>query len=650
VKRIPRLRHRIGAIVAPVLAAALLAACGSQGGSTSANASGGGSHSSLAALSATGPGLTEPTTGDGSKVKGGTVSFAEPSGSTPNYISPMYSAEYCNVDNIGELDMMLYRPLYWYGDNYSPTVDYDESIGQKPVFSNGDKTVTIHLNHYKWSDGETVSARDLVFWMNLLDADPAKEWCDYTPGKFPNNVTSYRAVNATTFQMTLNRAYNPTWFLYNELSQLTPLPIAWDRTASSQKVPSPTAANLPDTTKAGATAVYNFLNAQSVKIADWGSSPVWSVVDGPWRVQSTTTNGGVTFVPNKRYTGPVKATISKFVEVPFTSESAMINEIKAQGTDSLTIAYIPAEYQPLTASLRNEGYDVNLASSNTSYFMPLNMNAPKVGKIFRQLYFRQALQHVVDQQGWIEHFLHGTAVPTYGPVPTAPRNPLIAPGAQQDLYPFSVADAIKLLRAHGWKVVPGGLSTCAKPGTGAGECGAGITKGQGISFNVDYESNVTAVQEEMEDLQSQAAKAGIKIDLTSHPVDDVAAATEHCAAGAPSCHWTAENYGQGWTYGTSMPTGEMLYYSSSVSNFSNYANAKMDRLVERTLTATSSQEAAAVDAYVRYTSEQVPVVWMPQSVGAYGTPTAGQLIDRKLGGFAANAAGVLTPENWYLTK
>jgi peptide/nickel transport system substrate-binding protein len=645
--RIRRFRHRIGAIVMAVLAAALVAACGSQGGSSTST---GGGHSSIAGVQATGPGLTQPTTGSGSRVAGGTVTFAEPSGYTPNYISPMYSAEYCDIDNIGELNMMLYRPLYWFGNNYSPLVDYNDSVGQKPVFTNGDKTVTIHLNHYTWSDGETVSARDLVFWMNLLEANPAKEWCGYVPGKFPDNVTSYRAVNPTTFQMTLDRSYNPTWFLYNELSQLTPLPIAWDRTSLAQKAPSPNAAHLPDTTKSGASAIYTFLNAQSVKISDWGSSPIWSVVDGPWRLQSTTSNGGLTFVPNTHYTGPVKAKIAKFEEVPFTSESAMVNEIKAQGTGGLTVAYIPSQYQPLTSSFKNEGYDVNLASSNTSYFMPLNLNAPKVGKIFQQLYFRQALQHLVDQQGWIDHFLHGTAVPTYGPVPTAPRNPLMAPGAQQNIYPFSVAAAAAKLKANGWKVKPGGVSTCEKPGTGHGDCGAGISKGQGIVFNVDYEANVTAVQEEMEDLESQAAKVGIKINLTTHPEDDVTAATEHCAAGSPSCHWTAENYGQGWTYGTNLPTGEELYYSKSVSNLSNYVNAKMDRLVEATLTATPAHEAAAVSAYVRYTSEQVPVVWMPQSVGAYGTATAGQLISKKLGGFTANAAGVLTPESWYLTK
>ena len=107
--------------------------------------------------------------------------------------------------------VMLYRPLYWYGNNYRPTVDYDYSVGEQPVFSNGNKTVTITLKPWRWSDGETVTSRDLVFWMNLLKADPATEWCGYVPGLFPDNVTSYSAPNPQTFIMHLKRGYNPEW-------------------------------------------------------------------------------------------------------------------------------------------------------------------------------------------------------------------------------------------------------------------------------------------------------------------------------------------------------------------------------------------------------------------------------------------------------
>jgi peptide/nickel transport system substrate-binding protein len=644
----------LGAMLALGLIAVLVSACGSSGSSSTPSGGSGGSGpvSSVAGLPQTGVGLTKPTTGTGAKVKGGTLTFAEAPASPPNYIFPMYAPQYCGTNNIDDLADMLYRPLYWYGDNYEPTVDYNRSIGQKPVYSNGNKVVTVHLNNWKWSNGEPVSARDLVFWMNVLEASPATEWCGYVPGKtfFPGNVTSYKAVNPTTFQMTFNRAYNPTWVQYNVLSQLTPIPLAWDKTSASGATPSQTATNAPDMTKKGAAAVYNYLNTQGQKMSEWASSPLWSVVDGPWKVQSTTPNGGVTFVPNTKYSGSNKPSISKFVEVPFTSESALVDQIKSSGPKSLSVAYIPAQDQPLTPQIKALGYDVNMAAYYGVNFFPLNFNNPTVGPIFKQLYFRQAFQHLVDQNGWIKSFLHGTAIPTYGPVPLAPPSSLVSAGSGGNPYAFSVSDAKKLLSSNGWKVVPGGQTTCAKAGTAKGDCGAGIKKGEAISFGLDYLSDVQATAEEMQDLQSQASKVGIKLNLTTHPFDDVYSAAVHCQPNEPKCKWTAENWGAGWIYGPDYyPTGEDLFQTGAVANYSNYSDPQMNKLVGLSITASPSQEASAMSKFVNYAETQLPVVYEPTSIGTFGA-SAGTLIDKKIGGYAANALGWLSPEDWYLTK
>ena len=70
-----------------------------------------------------------------------------------------------------------------------------------------------------------------MFWINMDRAVP-QDWFDYSPGEFPSNVTNIKAVSSTALTMTMDRAYSPTWFQYNELSQITPMPAAWDRTAS----------------------------------------------------------------------------------------------------------------------------------------------------------------------------------------------------------------------------------------------------------------------------------------------------------------------------------------------------------------------------------------------------------------------------------
>ncbi len=653
--------HRAARAGATALGVAVMvlvaAACGTSGSSSHA----GNSNAPPAAASgpATGAGLTEPTSPSGSRVSGGTVYFTEGSDATPNYIFPMYSPQVCSTTNFNQLMAMLYRPLYWYGNDYRPTVDYNYSVGQSPRFSDGDRTVTITLNPYKWSDGETVTSRDLVFWMNVLKADPATEWCGYVPGYFPDNVVSYTAPNPNTFVLHLNRAYNPEWFIYNELSQITPLPLAWDRTSLGQPAPTTDNGHLPDTTKVGAAAVYKFLDAQSRKLGSWATSPLWSVVDGPFRLQGFTSSGQVSLVPNPDYSGSPKATIAKLVELPFTSEAAIYNQVRSGGPSAITVANVPPQYAPQIPTLAAEGYESNNAASYSVNYFPLNFNSSAatapggqpVRYIFRQLYFRQAFQHLIDQQGWISAFLDHTANPTYDPIPPSPPSPLVTTSAiSTNPYPFSVSAAKALLTANGWKVVPGGTTTCAKPGTAVGDCGTGIEAGEGISFNIDYEAGVVAVQDEMNDLEAQAKKVGIDVSLTTHPFATVIGDAVACQPTQSTCKWTAQNWGAGWIYGPDyLPTGEVLYGAGAVANYGSYDDPTTTGMIDATITGPASAEQQALTAYAKRIEQQVPVVFGPTSVGTYGG-YATTLIDKHLGGYTANALGFMNPEDWYFTK
>ncbi len=215
-----RMRQSVLALIGVGLVALLAAACGSSGSSTSTNANG-----TQLSVPTSGPGLTEPTSPSGSKQSGGTVYFTEGPDAPPTYIFPMYNFAECTTTNINQFMNMMYRPLYWYGNKYSPTINYDYSIGQKPQFSNGDKTVTLKLNSWKWSNGESVTSRDLAFWLNVMKASPSTEWCGYAPGYFPDLITSYSSPDPQTFVMHFNKAYNEEWVTYNVLSQLTPMPL-----------------------------------------------------------------------------------------------------------------------------------------------------------------------------------------------------------------------------------------------------------------------------------------------------------------------------------------------------------------------------------------------------------------------------------------
>ncbi len=638
------------------------AACGSSSSSKSSGGSSTGTTSSpSSSVPQTGPGLTAPTAPTGARVSGGTVYFAQGADAPPTYIFPLYTFADCTTVNINQFMNIMYRPLYWYGNNYSPTVDYDYSVGQKPVFSDGDKTVTVKLNSWKWSNGEPVSSRDLEFWMNVMKADPATEWCGYAAGYFPDNVTSYSAPDPTTFVMHFNKAYDPEWVQYNLLSQLTPMPLAWDRTSLSQPAPTSDNGHLPDTTKAGAAAVYKFLDDQGKQLATAASSPLWSVVDGPFKLQSFSADGEATLVPNPSYSGSPKPTIDKLVELPFTSEAAIYNQLRSGGPTSITVSSVPSQYAPQLSSLAGEGYTVNKGSSYSFNYFPLNFNTSgttspggePVRYVFRQAYFREAFQHLIDQPGWINAFLNHTAVQTCGPIPASPPSPLVS-SSSVPFTPceFSVSTAQQLLTANGWKVASGGTTTCVKPGTAAGECGTGINQGEGISFTLDYESGSVSVQDEMNDLAANAKKIGITISLTTHPFATVVGAAVPCTPSQATCKWEANNWGAGWIYAPGyLPTGEPLFNPGSAANAGSYTDptGKMPSLIAGTITGSISQEAAALVAYDTYASTQVPVVFGPTSVGTY-YGAAGVVVDSKLGGYAANAAGGMNPEDWYFTK
>jgi peptide/nickel transport system substrate-binding protein len=585
----------------------------------------------------------------GTKVAGGTATFAESPGAPPTYIFPMEPAIQETEANI-DVTLLLYRPLYWYGNDENPSIDYNYSIANPPVWSNDGKTVTITLKNWKWSNGETVTSRDVEFWMNLLKATiPEGSWGFYAPGYFPDMIAKAAYPNASTIVFTLNHQYNEKWFLYSELSQITPIPMAWDRTSLSQPAPNPSAANLPDTTASGARAVYALLNSQSANITSWGSSPIWSVVDGPWRVVSATSTGEVVFKPNPDYSGSPKPSLSTFIEEPFTSNQAEFNLVQSQGPSGLQFGFLPPEYAPKTAAEQQAGYRV-LPEYNFSYsFILINFHNPTLGPVFQQLYIREALQRIVDQAGWIHAFLHDDAVPTYGPIPLLPKNSYIDSYEQQDRYSFDIDAAKALLQSHGW-TEKNGVDVCTRPGSSSADCGTGIKSGQSLSLSLGFASGMASLAEEMQNFQSDAARIGITVSLNEHPLNVIFGESVPCTASQKACSWQALDYGSGVQYAVGYyPSGEQLLATGAGFNLDNYSNPTMDSLITASTNSPVSDSQSSLDAYENFAAKDLPYIYTPTSAG---NPYANSdtLIGNHLGGVNFNVFTLITPETWYLTK
>jgi len=636
-------------VLAAVAAAAVLAACGGSGSGTGSGASPG---------ATTGAGVGHVIATTGTPVQGGTAYWAEQPLSPPNYIFPLISGAYYSNENVYEFQTLMYRPLYWYGDRGKPGVDYSLSLGDPPVYSDHDRVVTITLKHAHWSDGEPVITRDVIFWLNLLKADKA-DWASYVPGGFPDNVRSWTPLGTHTLQLHLNRSYNPIWFTDNELSQITPLPIAWDRTSmvSCTAAGCPVAvaragSARPDETPAGARAVYRFLNDQAKEVSGYAQSPIWSIVDGAWKLRSLTSSGLATFVPNQKYDGPNKPKLAKFVELPFTSETAEFSVLRAGtakgdaggSSPQISVGYVPDADVPQSAALRSQGYRLSaFYPYGFDYFEP-NFNNPAVGPILRQLYFRQAFQHLVDQSGWIHAYYQGLGVPTYSPVPAQPANPYANRQAHRNPYPFSVSAATKILNAHGWKVAANGTTSCTHPGSGAGDCGTGIAAGKQLRFTLMYPSGMSSTDGAMADLQSVAREVGIQITLKQVTTATIDAEIEPCAPHTAACSWQLGQYGAAWVFAPDhYPTGEEIFQTGALGNVGSYSDPSIDRLIKATTTSPPRLAQRALDVYANAVRTQLPDFWQP-------SPGTLETFQSNLAGAALNAYGYLNPEEWYFTR
>jgi peptide/nickel transport system substrate-binding protein len=594
------------------------------------------------------PSPSESASSTAAAQPGGTARVALPPGVSFNWIWPYTPQANASQYNAEGFQMLMYRPLYEFGDNGpSVAVNYPLSVADAPVYSGGGKTVTITMKGWRWSDGEAVDASDVLFWLNMMRAQPAGYY-GRVPGLLPDNLASYRATGPDTVVLSLKSAVSDIWFTYNQLAEITPMPAAWDVASARAKPGSGGCAS--DTAAdrwAKCDAVFNFLTAQAKDDKTYATNPIWGVVDGPWKLSSFSTNasGPVTsFVPNTAYSGSPKPQLAKFTYYAYPDYPTEYAAIK---TGELDYGYVPpqdlapvsgSETLPSTNPLGN-GYTLSAAYSFGIQYYLMNFNNPTVGPAFKQLYVRQALQELIDQQGMISSVDRGYGYPTSGGVPTPSGDQWIP--AVQDLnggqgpYPFSVANATSLLTSHGWKEV-GGVMTCASPA----KCGPGVAAGSRLSVTMDYIAGVQPFEQEGAIVKSDAARAGIQVNLVPQSFDTIVGESAPCASG-PKCTWDLLNSG-GWLYNGPgfEPTGEELFATGAPANSGGYSDPTEDSLINLTHTSDS---LAVFRKYAAYTAEQLPFLWLPNAYIV--TATNGKLAD-----VGNSPLGTLLPEYWYFTN
>jgi peptide/nickel transport system substrate-binding protein len=579
----------------------------------------------------------------GTPEKGGTVSIAEPPGAGPTYIFPITPANNLSVYDTDQFQFYMWRPLWWSPKGAEPTIDYTDSISPAPpTYSNDNKTVTVTLrSNWKWSDGTPVTSTDVAFYIDLLKAavaiSPANDG-DYTPGLFPDNLVSMSTPTPTTLVLNLSTTYNQNFIFLDQLAALTPLPAqAWAKTSADGPI-------VDFTNPVNAKAIYTFLNAQSNTLSTYGSNPLWKTIDGPFKITSfDASTDANTLVANPSYSGPSKPKIAGIDNVAFTSTSAEFNQLL---TGKLDFGGVDYSDLPQVSKLEKEGYKVWGYPDLGFNYVTYNFK-DKTGdfdKIISQLYFRQAFAHLQDEPGIISSKggYDGAAGQAYGPVPAVPKTPFTPANATANPYPYSISDASKLLSSHGWKVKPGGTTTCEKAGTGAGECGAGIPKGTPITFNIVYTADPPVTATSVEQLASAGKEVGITMKLQTKTFNYIVGNLSDVSNPNNDNSWAMTSDG-GFTDDI-YPTTNEIFNTTGSFNSGGFSDPTIDADIHA---SAYSLNPNAVKKELTDLTKLQPSLFQPEPDLIYAWK---KNLSGPPASFAAASQYQPDPEYWYFTK
>lgn len=499
----------------------------------------------------------------------GTIAYALPPQTQLNWFSPIMNAADDTTYNSQFIDQ-IYKPLLWINNDYS--INWKSSLASKITYNSAGTVYHVFLNpKWKWSNGQPVTTKDMMFAWNVIKATSAANAPTPWPfvgagtGDIPSGVKSVVANSPYEMTFTLDKPANQQWFIYNGIIQITPIPaMAWDK--------------------------YKNITQEIKYLGDNASNPLFDkVVDGPFKVQSGTPSQSWVLVPNPDYSGH-KSTVGKIV---FDFEASDTAELSALKTGNLNVGYLDESQLGSERSLTSSGDTVTPTYPFAISWTEMNMWPGSPSKaLFDQLYVRQALQLGYDNVGISKDIYKGYAVPIDGPIATVPHTSFIDPAlVKSNPYPFDIARGRALLEAHGWRMEHGVM-----------------TKGrQQLKFTMIFVSGTTSSTDAAEIMQQDWANEGIDVTLKPEPFSSFLTMTS-----------TKTNYawqlavGSRWVYNGPgfYPTGGQLFATAAPSG-TGFSNSEEDALIQATHTpyATLNETMQHFFAYEDYTARILPFLW-----------------------------------------
>lgn len=377
---------------------------------------------------------------------------------SPRFINPVLALSDADHD----LTNLVYSGLL----RATPDGGYIPDLAKTYSVSDDGRIYTVVLKEATFHDGTPVSADDVAFTIARTQ-DPALK----SPERANWEGVSVAVVDAQTVQFTLKQAYAP--FIENLTFGILP------------------------------KHLWQAVSVAEMPFSELNNTPIGS---GPFRMgQVRRTSAGI----------PSSYTLEAFSD--YALGQPYLDRITLyfyQNEDELVQALTRGEIEMVSgisastvASLEN--MYVARSSLNRVFGVFFNQNQSEV---LRDPAVRQALNDVVDRADLVEKVLSGHGTPLTGPVPPSLLKNPGTPVEKKDMGLVS-ADALRLLREHGWTPGPDGmLQKVTRVGKNE--------KVTPLTFSLAT-SNVPELRTAAEYLRHAWGAVGIKVDVHIYDQGDL---------------------------------------------------------------------------------------------------------------------------------
>jgi len=458
-------------------------------------------------------------------------------GFNPEFATSLYEAQAASL---------MFQQLVWVNRYYK--IDWPRSLASAITSPDQGTTYDVTLRNWQWSDGVPVTSADVAYTLNLI-RQLGMTFVGYGSGGMPDIIKSFKIIDPTHFEIVLTHQVNPTWFIYNGLQLLAPVPAhEWSHYTPDQ--------------------IYQ----------EQSDPAFFQVVDGVARVQRLDFGRDIIFLPNPSYEGP-KPHFSRLIFKFWHSDGGQVQGIEA---GELDLATLPEELWGSRDQLT--GVHLFNFTGDSIGGLLLNYHNPAVA-FFHDVRVRQAIQDALDQPAMINLLYHGAGQVDYGPIPIDPPA-FLSPAMRAGKYPvgFNLPKARALLAAAGF--TPGRDGIMQKDG-------------KRLSFTIFYVQD--GDEPLIEVIESMERKAGIEVKtrvLTG--VDENAMLTN-----PNSTAWEAVSLGFPENL---FPSGEGILQTGAYSNYGGYSDKTMDRLINDSVTKPALD---GLFAYEDYAIAQQPMIFLP---------------------------------------